>query len=256
MKKIILTLTAIFMCITAHAKTETLNWYIGGNIYATTTCESGNDILLPTTPTKRGYTFKGWASYIPIEYLESTGTQWIDTNVQFNSLTMSFDIVFETNYIPSNYTFLFGAGSSSSENRFWLIVGSNNTQIGYGTQYYDAISVQNKKIRYKADIDETNAYFSFIDTSANQNILYVTKNKQNFVTNNNIFLFRTNRVQVSSDSTYRGKIYSCKIYDNDILIRDFIPVLDYNGIPCLFDRVEGKFYYNQGTGQFIAGSAI
>ena len=191
--------------------------------------------------------------YTELEYIESTGTQWIDTDVQFNSLTTSFDIVFETNYIPSNYTFLFGAGSSSSGNRFWLIVDSSNTQIGYGTQYYNAISVQNKKIRYKADIDETNVYFSFIDASTEQDILYVTKNKQNFVTNNNIFLFRTNPVQVAPDSTYRGKIYSCKIYDNNILVRDFIPALDKNGTPCMYDKVERKFYYNAGTGQFIAG---
>ena len=42
-------------------------------------------------------------------------------------------------------------------------------------------------------------------------------------------------------------IYYFKIYDNDVLVRDFIPVLDSNKKPALYDKVEGKFYYNQGT---------
>lgn len=46
---------------------------------------------------------------------------------------------------------------------------------------------------------------------------------------------------------------SFKIYDNNDLVRDFIPVLDNNGIACLFDKVENKYYYNQGTGEFLYG---
>ena len=52
------------------------------------------------------------------------------------------------------------------------------------------------------------------------------------------------------------KIYYFKIYDNDVLVRDFIPVLDNYGTPCMYDKVERKFYYNAGTGDFIAGPII
>ena len=31
-----------------------------GTNYTQTTCEAGGDIILPTAPTKRGYTFMGW----------------------------------------------------------------------------------------------------------------------------------------------------------------------------------------------------
>ena len=40
-------------------------------------------------------------------------------------------------------------------------------------------------------------------------------------------------------------IYDCKIYDNDILIRDMIPVLDKNGVACMYDKVNKKYYYNE-----------
>ena len=52
------------------------------------------------------------------------------------------------------------------------------------------------------------------------------------------------------------RIYYAKYWKNNVLVRDFIPVLDANGTPCMFDKVEGKFYYNQGTGNFIAGPIL
>lgn len=49
------------------------------------------------------------------------------------------------------------------------------------------------------------------------------------------------------------RLYSFKIYENNILIYDLIPVLDKNGIPCLYDKIEKQLYYNTGTGQFLYG---
>ena len=51
-------------------------------------------------------------------------------------------------------------------------------------------------------------------------------------------------------------IYRWIYESNGVKIRDFVPVLDMNGTPCMFDKVEQKFYYNQGTGDFIAGPVI
>lgn len=34
------------------------------------------------------------------------------------------------------------------------------------------------------------------------------------------------------------------------LVRDLIPVLDYGGEACMFDKVNKRFYYNQGSGEF------
>ena len=46
------------------------------------------------------------------------------------------------------------------------------------------------------------------------------------------------------------KLYHAKIILNETLIRDFIPILNNDGIPCLLDTIEGKFYYNSGYGNF------
>jgi len=51
-----------------------------------------------------------------------------------------------------------------------------------------------------------------------------------------------------------AKVWSYKHYRNGILIRDFIPVLDKDDVACMYDKVSGEFFYNKGTGQFIAGN--
>ena len=59
---------------TAYSQTETTKWYVDTDLYATTSCESGGDINVPTTPQKRGYTFQGWE---PAVYDMST----LDTSI-------------------------------------------------------------------------------------------------------------------------------------------------------------------------------
>ncbi len=39
------------------------------------------------------------------------------------------------------------------------------------------------------------------------------------------------------------KIYGLKIWEGDIAIRDYVPVVDDDGIACLYDRVEGTLVY-------------
>lgn len=52
---------------------------------------------------------------------------------------------------------------------------------------------------------------------------------------------------------YPLQISSCRMWNPSTgeLVRDYIPVLDKNGTPCMLDRVENKLYYNQGTGDFL-----
>ena len=51
-----------------------------------------------------------------------------------------------------------------------------------------------------------------------------------------------------------AKLYNCSIYDNGVLIRNFIPCKDTSGTVGLYDLVNGQFYGNAGTGSFTAGA--
>lgn len=49
------------------------------------------------------------------------------------------------------------------------------------------------------------------------------------------------------------KCHYLKVERNGELAIDLIPVVDNNGVVCMYDKVSGEFFYNQGTGEFIAG---
>lgn len=50
------------------------------------------------------------------------------------------------------------------------------------------------------------------------------------------------------------RMWSCKVYDNSVLIRDFYPCRRLSdGTIGLYDMASGGFYANGGTGSFIAG---
>lgn len=243
-------------CSAAHADTETINWYMDNNIYATTTCESGGDITLPTAPTKYGYTFQGWSSYVPIEYLESTGTQWIDTGYKIQTANVKIRLKFmKTNTHPGS---LIGASNIVSDSNWFVLYFNNN-------QNYWAIGNGNKETRnYIPELNiihdvqietfSNNTYKSIFD-----GVISSGTWGGSFIVNTmgNVYLYTMSYSPSGSTWLISGaKIYNAEIWNDNVLVRDFIPVLDGSGVPCMYDRVEDKFYYNAGTGDFIAGPVI
>ena len=81
------------------------------------------------------------------------------------------------------------------------------------------------------------------------------------------YLFARNR-NGAIDYGCEMRLYYFKLFDNGNIVRNLIPcysttiVTDVNGKSCpsgtkgLYDTVEGKFYTNQGTGEFIAGPDV
>ena len=112
------------------------------------------------------------------------------------------------------------------------------------------ISPNNFQTNVRYDYEIGNMYVKDLNTNTElQRLDSVTSfgwNPQNY----NLCVF-SNRTPYQS-----GRIYYLKIYDNDILVLDLIPVVDKNGVACMFDRVSGTYFYNAGTGSFIAGPAI
>lgn len=71
------------------------------------------------------------------------------------------------------------------------------------------------------------------------------------IQNNELYIFNFNPLD-GSGRTSQSKIYYFKIYNDDILIRNFLPCSYYNE-PGLWDTVENKFYKNEGAGSFTLG---
>lgn len=45
-------------------------------------------------------------------------------------------------------------------------------------------------------------------------------------------------------------LHGFKIYENDVLVHNFVPALDSNDIPCVYDEVAEEYKYNLGSGSF------
>lgn len=87
-----------------------------------------------------------------------------------------------------------------------------------------------------------------------------SNSKTNLQLTTSLFIFTANGPNGVSKNTAKTRIYSCKIYNGDSIIRNYIPcykkVSENNNIIGLYDIVEGEFYTNQGSGAFLKGSDV
>ena len=185
--------------------------------------------------------------YQQVEYLESTGTQYIDTEFKPNNNTK---IELTTKIISTigEYTSFYGARTANTE-QFYAFI--NNTSrsflIRYNTLDSGAITTIQNDTNITIIQDKNKVYI-------NGNLLY-TFSTSTFNSPYNMYLFRVNN---SNASQYPAliKMYNFKIWDNDVLIRNFIPCIrNSDNVAGMYDTVNQVFYTNAGTGTFTKGPA-
>ena len=184
--------------------------------------------------------------YTPVEYLESTGTQYIDTNYKPNGNTI-IELKYQTPTQNTVQQGIFGARDSGN-NRFTLFTGivKNGFQADYAMS--GSLSNYNQNI---PGVDGTAINVIKMSNSFTINNNDIKKiSKEIFQNSRNMYLFANNNNRIAQ-LPMKGYIWYFKIYEGDILVRDYIPVLDLSNRPCLYDKVEDKFYYNQGSGEFL-----
>lgn len=178
-----------------------------------------------------------------VEYIESSGTQYIDTGFKPNNNTR---VVMNLLYTGSeNISNEFGAWNSSNNASFiCLTTGQNNLYPFYGNAS-QTVSVD-RTARHTVDMDKNVVKMN--------GTTMITFNQMSFQCTYPMFLCCFNNAGATENMTSM-RIYSCQIYDNGTLVRDFWPCYDPEGVACLYDEVEKKYYYNAGSGEFIAGEA-
>lgn len=195
------------------------------------------------------------SNYTELKYIESTGTQYIDTDFYPNQDT-SIEFVAETTDIESTLAwyggrnYLTGTAQSEKAMSYALWQVGKSLRLDYEESTFNTSDIDNDQI---------------ISVYRDKNKVYLNDNLVNefsylqFTSPSTLTLFG---VKTYLGSEYNGidsvdnrmaklRLYSCKIWDNDKLIRNYIPVLDKNSVACLYDKVEKKYYYNQGTGDFL-----
>lgn len=198
--------------------------------------------------------------FTEVEYLENTGStsstvQYIDTGIKFVGDNHRVSIGFfkdDTTTTPIQTAVCGFQGGTSNNEIFAVYYGNLYVYSGNGDttgRIKDRVWLGN--IYNNLDITLNNDTVSYV-LNGDSVVSYTART--NYVDiDKTMYLFRNNN---STFQCLTGKIYYCKIWDNGTLVRDFIPCLDASNTPCMYDRVEGKAYYNQGTGSFTAGKKI
>ena len=213
----------------------------------------------PTT-TKTGYTLKGWslaedASYIPntyqqVEYLQSTGTQYIDTGYIPNENSRLW-----LDYQPTEAQSKIYAGarneSSSPKVYFTINSGSNNTKMyaSWGTTVNYNIGPMTTD-RVRTEIGSEGIYY---------NDEYVTMPGETVWSNisYSVYLFAVQESSNTASLNASVKIYEAKIYEGNTLIHHMIPCYrKSDNVRGMYDAISGEFYTNSGTGTFGIGSDV
>ena len=174
--------------------------------------------------------------YQKVNYIESDGNQYINTGVVPNS-QQKYRLKYNVSDVITNEV-IFGSRTSGtySTSTNQIYAGNQVTYFYFysGTNVFKTDNISSNTIY----VENRNANSGNFDNTATQPI----------------FLFALNNM--GSPSAYATtKLYSFKIYDNNILVRDFVPCYRKSDNEIgLYDLVNNVFYTNQGTGEFSYGA--
>lgn len=178
--------------------------------------------------------------YTRLEYIESNGTQYIDTGV-IAKTGIESKMEFSYTNVPSDATML---GARNGYNRFYLVHYYDSFTIGYGEYYVTGIKAT-AGTKYTVEsalllnaqsmhINGEEAIFKGLSNSLDLGL--------------NLYLFGMNYYGAANYRSF-ARCYSCKIYDNSILVRDFVPCINPNGVYGMYDVV-GRQFYSSNSGSF------
>lgn len=208
-----------------------------------------------------------------VEYLQSNGGQWIDTEVFPNGQT-SWELRLQRLGTAVTDQIAIGSRQYASQPNYDFSVWTNPSS-GKGLACHYA---------YNASVMEDSGWVFKGNIKNSENKIRVTPdgvwvngtkchswnyagNRPAFQSAYSLFLFGLNIGNTSVDNRkFTGRIFGCKIWIEDVLVRDFIPVRvgsGSNAVGYMYDRanptggVNGNgLYSNSGTGTFSVGADV
>lgn len=282
------TITAKYAVIPVYSITATIDPSGSGNVTGAGQYREGASVSLKATAND-GYNFTDWkeggstvhsnadysftankdrdlvatftakpklpSGYTELQYIQSSGTQYIDTGVKPGTTTKIVMDVEPTAAASSTSVYFFDSYTVSTRRYVFRMVFSTSGVLGAmgslsssGAVTLTTISSDStiRRMKLQASASEKTFLVDGKTASVTTTISFVS-------TMPNILLLSS-----SGSTSYRlsAKLYSCQIYTGSTLTRDFVPCKNPSGTVGLYDLVGGTFYANAGTGSFAAGPAV
>lgn len=183
--------------------------------------------------------------YQKVEYIESTGTQWLDTGLTINTKTDIIELEFQ-NLENNVYKWIYGEHDTNARFGLGSGDGSDKRNVAYGPTTY--------KTKNNQQYDSKHVFVSnqdgvFLDDTQIANF-------SSFSSTSTLYLFNLN---ISDGGNYIGKarVWKYKHIRNGIAICELIPC--YHKLTNeigFYDCVTNTILENKGTGAFLKGEDV
>ena len=187
--------------------------------------------------------------YQEVEYIQSSGTQFIDTGFVPNDNTEIILVFTNNNATTGNYDCIFGTRTNASnDNTFALWIDPNRR---FGAFYGTGQSITSFPTSINATAKHTATMKGNVAEIDSVSITCPV------VSSSPTYSFYIGACNTAGTADYFSKIliYESKIYDNVTLVRDFVPCYrKADNVAGLYDLVNNVFYTNAGSGVFAVGS--
>jgi len=183
------------------------------------------------------------SGYTECEYIESTGTQWIDTGIKGGLDTLGV----ETKVYVKNTAQYYVLGNFNQTGQCGLMLRPSDTTMLAFNCFVGNVSNTTIIGTINTEIEFSNKNGDII---ANGEVKGTIPSGTAKLKNSNLFIYGTS---ISTKFDASGRIYYLKVYSDltqTTLIQNLIPCLDNTGTPCMYDTVSKTTFYNQGTGTF------
>lgn len=187
--------------------------------------------------------------YTKVDYLQSTGTQWIDMGIAPDQNTKVVLKVLATNLNGGAGVSLVGSRSSNnSSDQFFTYLSADQGFLFRVDGMKSAIAFNKYKANTLYTITLSSSEASFVLENGFVDNEYKFSSSD-FTSTVSMTLFKAKPFNMG----FIGRIYYCKHYNNNGIIQHLIPCLDFDGIPCMYDLISKTTFYNQGSGSFTWG---
>ena len=234
--------------------TDTGGMFAYGNsaiVYARTQADANKFNSSTYRPARTVINAKLPNQYQQVYYVQSSGTQYINTGAIFNSNADKFELIYEANDVTGNY-FIAGSGMNETGKLWVYSYPSGNTLSLYitdtgGTQRQIAgisgpdtvkhnVTFTSKKLYIDSTLKTDASSYTFGDTPYEFSLFNAT-NSTGYFSKSRIFVFN--------------------MWKSGTLVRNMIPCYrKSDNVIGFYDLVNSRFYTNAGTGTFTKGDNV
>lgn len=184
--------------------------------------------------------------YTKLEYIKNEYGAYLDTGFSAdNNTRVQMEVSLSTLSVNQALFCCRDGMWANTFSLFWII-GNNQFRADYSAPT-NFISNVTPTINEKFSVD-------YNKNSITINGVTTQLTETTFSPTLNLWLFASYQESYSGIDNYmRGNLYSCLIYDNDVLVRNFIPCKNASGVVGLYDTVTHTFYSSASSTQFTAG---